>query len=321
MSNQTLQRLHANLKAQAGISPSDQWLRQCLHHLDTNHGGGGAATEENIWQQILHCDLRDVVRSSSNDGSSSNNGSDDNSDNGSGDLCGEEAARILREAIETSKRSNGNGNSNSTAGGYRSIHKATLPANFKLLVQMEEAVDGTMNSEQSLGGSATSNNSNIGGNGGFNGGGTRNPKYRSLKIAFSDGYCANGTSSNHNEACSTMQAMETHPLSTLSPHSPPGTKLLLHGPITVRFGILQLNDANAIVLGGSVAEWTNVAEKVKERVRRERGVGVDPTLRALIWNPLMGDEEGECYYIWFCVDWDTGIVIDFILPTMHTLFT
>lgn len=70
-----------------------------------------------------------------------------------------------------------------------------------------------------------------------------------------------------------------------------------------------------------MAEWTNVAEKVKERVRRERGVGVDPTLRALIWNPLMGDEEGECYYIWFCVDWDTGIVIDFILPTMHTLFT
>jgi len=65
------------------------------------------------------------------------------------------------------------------------------------------------------------------------------------------------------------------------------------GSLVVRFGILQLNDGNSTILGGHVPHWQGLWKKAKEKIQREKGHGVDPTIKALIWNPLTGGEEGE----------------------------
>jgi hypothetical protein len=86
--------------------------------------------------------------------------------------------------------------------------------------------------------------------------------------------------------------METTQILNLSVSSPPGLKLLLHGPIIVRVGLVELNDGNCAVIGGEIDSWKEVWKKAKERSQREKGLGIDPTVKALVWNPLMGDEEG-----------------------------
>ncbi|KAL7532760.1 hypothetical protein ACHAXR_004831 [Thalassiosira sp. AJA248-18] len=286
-----------HFETQAGVRPSHCWLEQCLRHV-----GGSNRNDEAVWNQILHADLRDVVREERN---STNDGS-------------QTAAMQLRKAIDQSKNSIANGNANNPAtnnGKYKS-RKVILPSTFQLLIQMEEVVDVTMNSEQQLAsmggtsGTTTASSSATTAVTTNNRGpqqGTRNPKYRCLKMAFSDGYHSNGkpfttttTSSssseengkenNHNQT--TLMAMETSPIRHLSTtSSPPGLKLLLHGAINVRLGLLQLNDDNCTVVGGGIESWKEVWTKARERAQREKGLGVDPTIKALIWNPLMGDEE------------------------------
>jgi len=59
--------------------------------------------------------------------------------------------------------------------------------------------------------------------------------------------------------------------------------------------MLELNDGNCVVAGGEVESWKLIRMKAKERAQRERGLGVDPTIKALIWNPIMGDEEGMIF--------------------------
>jgi RecQ mediated genome instability protein len=69
--------------------------------------------------------------------------------------------------------------------------------------------------------------------------------------------------------------------------------LLLHGPIDIRLGVLMLNEGNTTVLGGSVQSMVDVQIKARAQAQRLAGVGVDPTVKALIWNPDTGiDDEG-----------------------------
>jgi len=295
----SLEQLRHQLESEAGVSPSTTWLSRCLRHIREANCGpdnrSGASIEkveaDGIWDQIRHSDLRNVIRepaaSVSSDAVEGNNAT---------------AAVQLRQAIAQSKISSNNANNNS---GNSQRSKACLPQSFQLMIQLEEVVDVTMNSEQQLaamGGynlatsNNQSNNSNNNGNHNF-GHGNRSDKWRCLKMVFSDGYYSNGRASppannyNDQENHVILYAMETSPITNLSTASVPGTKILIHGPIQIRLGLLQLSDENTFVIGGQVPSWRDIWTKAREKAQREKGLGVDPTIKALIWNPLMGDEE------------------------------
>ena len=300
----SLDQLRHQLEKEAGVSPSITWLGRCLRHIREANGGGpndgiisgassiGKVEADGIWDQIRHSDLRNVIREPSSI-------SNDNVDNATNTST---AAMQLRHAIAQSKIMDSTANNKSGS-------KACLPQNFQLMIQLEEVIDATMNSEQqlaSMGGNnnlaaSSNNNSSNGNNHNYGQGTNRSEKWRCLKLVFSDGYCPNGrggaslpannNNDNDQENDVIYYAMETSPITNLSTASVPGTKLLLHGSIQIRFGLLQLCDENTFVIGGQVPSWRDIWTKAREKAQREKGLGVDPTIKALIWNPLMGDEE------------------------------
>jgi len=265
--------------------------------------GSSNTEEESLWTQILHADLRDVVRDPYGNSNYNQVGG------------GEESAAVqLRNAISQSK-TNASNNSAQQYNSYNSSpdsmqqhvsSKVTLPSSFHLLVQMEEVCDVTMNSEQQLaamgGGSIIGATQNNNGRQPYNNqGGQRNQKYRMLKMVFSDGYYPNGkpypspssTTSNSQQQNQILLSMETSPIKNLSVSSPPGLKLLLHGPIDVRFGILQLNNGNCTIIGGYIDSWKEIWIQARERAQKSRGLGVDPTIKALIGTEGIIDGEEE----------------------------
>ncbi|KAL3810459.1 hypothetical protein ACHAXA_008821 [Cyclostephanos tholiformis] len=304
------QRLQQRFEEQAGIRPSHCWLEQCLVHLrnSVNASRVGVGQEEGeIWNQILHADLRDVVREYEAPCCTIDGRSNDNAEQGG-------AAKQLRNAVIQSK--NGCKYFPQRNEKYQSA-KIILPSDFRLLIQMEEIIDVAMNGEgqvAAMGGGpssaasavAASNNSNnrindnikSGQQQNQSGGTTHHPRHRCLKMTFSDGYYPNGNflpqqgnDGNGNNSCHVLLAMETSPILKLSVSSQPGLKLLLHGPIVIRVGLVELNGGNCAVMGGEVDSWREVWKKAKERVQREQGLGIDPTVKALVWNPLSGNEE------------------------------
>ena len=153
-------------------------------------------------------------------------------------------------------------------------HKSILPESFRLLVQVEELLDVSLNAEArlSMGPASPTAPAPIG-----------NQRLRCLKLYLSDGYLANN---QH------LVAMEVSPLSDLSANSKAGIKVVLRGPLECRFGIIMLHPGNATVLGGCVASLLEMQRKALEQAQRLAGVGVDPTVRALIWNPEGAEEPG-----------------------------
>jgi hypothetical protein len=305
----SLEQVRDQLESEAGVSPSIRWLEQCVRHIrgyvipSNTPPIRDQAEVESIWDQIRHSDLRNVIREPSSSDYNSNVAAETGNN-----TAATAPAMQLRQAISQSKMnyssSNAANNSNSTNNFSR--NKAVLPQNFQLMIQLEEVVDGSQNSEQrlaSMGGNnslttSSSNNSNQYNNNNSNNNNNRSEKWRSLKMVFSDGYYSNGlrtyNDNNNNDddqENNVLYAMEISPITNLSTASVPGTKILLHGPITIRHGMLQLNDENAFVIGGQVPSWREIWTKAREKALREGGVGVDPTIKALIWNPLMGNEE------------------------------
>lgn len=165
-------------------------------------------------------------------------------------------SKLLRDKIEESK----------------SVGKSIVE--LTLLVQLEECVDVSLNAESVLGDS----NSN---------GGRNN---RIHKMILSDGHTTKNNATN-----STLLAMETTPIFSLHA-SPPGTKLLLFNSITIRHGILQLHSGNTLILGGKIQKWQILAEEKREKQKKLRGMGVDATVKALIWCP---DAEGDGMFEFF----------------------
>jgi len=55
--------------------------------------------------------------------------------------------------------------------------------------------------------------------------------------------------------------------------------------------MLELNDGNCVLMGGEIHGWKEIWTRARERAQRERDLGVDPTIKALIWNPDTGGEE------------------------------
>jgi hypothetical protein len=231
----TMDSIQSHLKQTTGLTPSTSWLTACTSHLRLNPDNNNA-TEE-IWNQILHSDLRDVVHDPLGEGH-----------------C--ESSKLLKEGIDASVREG----------------KATLTG-FKLLVQLEEVVDVSLNGEGQLGGNDGNANTNNYNN-------QRN-KSRMLKLALSSGTTPQ------------IIAMETSPIPQLSTKTPPGTKLLLCNSLLIRHGMIQINPSNCIVVGGRIEEWEEIARKSREKEGKLRGMGVDATVKALIWCPEADDEDGE----------------------------
>jgi hypothetical protein len=117
--------------------------------------------------------------------------------------------------------------------------------------------------------------------------------------------------------------MEVEPIPALSVNSKAGVKVVMRGPLQIRHGLLLWqpvyrppdnaggnvnNNANAAavqqitVLGGCVAELVQIQATALQQAKLVAGVGVDPTVRALIWNPETGEtQEGTWVVVEYSV--------------------
>lgn len=249
-----LREIRERLMQSAGVYPSSHWLEDCLDALSSPSN----AVEGVILQQILHHDLRDVVREFEEPVSNDNHVT--------------MPSKLLRRAVQES----------------RNNHQAVvLPKDFALMVQVEELLDISQNAETRLAiGPASPNAPTPLGN----------QNNRCLKLALADGYTLDGSNiyRDENEPHILFTAAELVPIPDLSVNSFAGVKVLLHGPIAVRNGLLLLSPPHATVLGGQVQELVEIQRKALEQAKRVAGVGIDPTVRALIWNPETGgmDDDG-----------------------------
>lgn len=250
--------IREQLEMITGVSPSTHWLEDCLSALQIQNTDVEVASAA-VLEQILHHDLRDVVRTFDEVSSSSSS-------------C-EAAAQSLRRAIEQSRMGE--------------TRRAVLPATFRLLVQVEELLDVSSNAEIRLA-VGPSSTAPLG-----------NQNARCLKVCYSDGFCTTGRSAyseNEEVQQKPLVAMELTPVPKMSANSLAGVKVLLTGPITIRHGIAGWHAGNAAVLGGCVPELVQIQKQALQLAKQRAGHGVDPTVKALIWNHQQQDgyeDEGK----------------------------
>ena len=251
-----------------GVTPSNQWLDACQSFL---RRARLSSTNDAILNQILKSDLRDVVRHS--DGSTAIGGFQ----------RGEQEQHVcpskrLRSAIQDSQTRTQSQNAQiaSSHNSRESSMVATLSAPFRLMCQVEEVLDVSLNSEARLdGGASTSTEGRSRQN--------KGPRLRCLKFCISDGYDS-----------VPIVAMETSPIPNLFPTSNAGMKIVISGPIEVRWGMLQCHAGNTLVLGGLVQELADLQRKAIAQAKQAAGVGVDLTIRALIGTaPIEPEEEQD----------------------------
>jgi hypothetical protein len=291
----------------AGCHPSQHWLQDCETELRAT--GAANCTADAVLQQILHHDLRDVVREFPAVTVTENHPS-----------------FLLRRAIRDSMSAQHN-------------YKSQLPASFRLLVQVEELLDVSQNAETRLSVGPASPNAPAP---------VGNQQARCLKLCLSDGYGPYSNSNaedgmtfrpsdndrNHQSSSSVFMAMEIEPIPMLSVNSKAGVKVLMRGPLQIRHGILLWQpvyrppDANTnnnnnaaaatavqqiTVLGGCVQELVEIQAAALIQAKLVAGVGVDPTVRALIWNPETGEtQEGTPELCW------VGVLLSFCVSARGT---
>ncbi len=219
----------SQLAFSVAVQPSSEWLVACTEHLRKTQK---PATFPGVLWEILYSDLRDVVRAHS---STPTTNKSPNSD-------------ILSQAIHDSRQKQHN-------------YCATLEESFRILVQLEEAVDVA----QSRNHSQQSN---------------RNSSSSCCKVCLSDGY-------GHD--C--IEGIASLPVRGLAATCPSGCKVLLRGPLQVRHGILVLHSGNCLVLGGCIEALLQHQTKALAKLRE--GIGVDPTIRALIHSNQDDETEEE----------------------------
>jgi hypothetical protein len=303
---ETLQRM-------AGVQPSQHWLQDCQTELRMT--GAANCTPEAVLQQILHHDLRDVVRIFPAPENDANHPS-----------------VLLRRAVQDSMSAQHN-------------YKSQLPASFKLLVQVEELLDVSQNAETRLSVGPASPNAPAP---------VGNQQARCLKLCLSDGYEAHNNNNNNNNATgnennndngngmifrphnqsSVFMAMEVEPIPALSVNSKAGVKVLMQGPVQIRHGILlwqpvyrpppdtgaaSANNTNnttatvvqqITVLGGCVTELVQLQATALQQAKLVAGVGIDPTIRALIWNPETGEMQEGTFVAQLCAcDCDVVVLL------------
>lgn len=231
----------------AGVSPSSHWFDDCRAALQLSGQGN---SPDAFLQQIIHHDLRDVVRELTGSGQQENYGPFS------------DAAIALRQAQTQSMLASNR-------------YKALLPSSFRLLVQLEEILDVSANAQARYEHGPASNASPTP---------VGNQQKRCLKMVYSDGY-------DNDEI---LVATESAPIPSLSVQSRAGCKVILTGPLQLRHGVALWNSATTFVLGGEVEALVQVQKAAIEQAKRAAGVGIDPTIKALIWNnqQTLG-EDGE----------------------------
>ena len=169
-------------------------------------------------------------------------------------------AQLLRNAVTESLQQNERSTTSS---------KITLPSSFRCCLQIEEICDVSKNAESRF---AT-------------------PMSTSLsschKICLIDGY--------YPGVSAALVAMEVAPIVVPGIGAAkllPGTKLLLFGPIIIRNGMIGIHSGNCIVLGGHVERLVCIQNQAMEQAKQLSGHGIDPTIRALIWNKHNDDTDG-----------------------------
>jgi RecQ mediated genome instability protein len=280
----TIAAVKNRLQSTAGVSPSRQWLEECLVALQISSSTDLEAAAASVLEQLLSHDLRQVVRTTTTTTTTTTaQGSDDDGSSTTMQL-------MLRQAIRQSQ-----------IGENR---KAVLPESFRLLVQLEECLDVSSTAEVRM---AAVVSGSAGGNGAsFSGS-------RCLKVCYADGFFSDGkrqfgtpisgnqVADNNSIPCSLI-AMEVSPIPDLSVQSPAGLKIVLAGPITIRHGMAGWHSGNAIVLGGQVADMVAIQRQALHSAQQRMGHGIDPTVKALIWNTtghddsqvLDGENDGAC---------------------------
>jgi hypothetical protein len=108
--------IRSKLVQTAGVMPSEDWLTACQAHLRLTN----EETADAVLLQILHTDLRDVVRPLATNSTPTN-------------LNSTSPPMLLRNLLQQSMRGE--------------ARKETLPTNFRLLVQVEELLDVSLNAE------------------------------------------------------------------------------------------------------------------------------------------------------------------------------
>lgn len=250
------------LAEKVGVRPSDHWWSDCWGALSLERNNLPQA--DDVLEQILHHDLRDVVRTF------------DGGDNIHEVHEDEEflPSVMLRQALRQSQQAAHN-------------FQAQLPASFALLVQMEEVLDISANAMTRLEYGPTNSNTDPAPVG--------NSAKRCLKIGYSDGYSVSGHAFyNENQPPEILVAMEVQPIPDLSVHSRAGLKVLVKGPVTIRRGVSFWHAGNVTVIGGHVAALVEIQVSALQQAKQLAGVGVDPTVRALIGTqPLETEEENN----------------------------
>ena len=173
--------------------------------------------------------------------------------------------QLINHDLRDVVRGDGEGPSNSSTQLRSALHQSseriiTLPQDFRLMVQIEEVIDVSRNADDRL---RALNSANAA---------------RCLKLALTDGYPpppAHGPKP-------VLVAIETAPITSLSATTLAGTKVSLHGNIRCRHGVLLLSNRHATVLGGVVDHLVRAQRQALEKAKLEAGVGVDPTVRALV---------------------------------------
>lgn len=282
---QTEEAIRRQLLESIGVHPSQEWLRACLLHLQSTPLHNNNVIDE-VLNQLLHADLRDVVRgnSTTTNASAMQNGFQTaavalsgNASSSSSSMSSPVAVQQLHQALQLSQQP-------------QHSYKQTLPATFHLLCQVEEVCDASLPAEKRLEVAVQhqqqqqQNNHPAAAN-------------RCLKLCLTDGYhhpTANSSSSNSSNTTLTsyiILGVEIQaPIPNLSATSPAGRKVLLKGPLDVRHGQLLLTPASGIVLGGHVDALVAQQQQALQKAKQAAGVGIDPTIRALIGT---GVEDGD----------------------------
>jgi hypothetical protein len=234
---------------------------------------------DDVLEQVLYHDLRDVVRTFATD----NTNHTANSNSTTNALTEETLPSAqLRQAIQQSQQ-----------GGTHGFRGA-LPPSFALMVQIEEVLDVSANAMSRLENGSLASNNNTGNH--------RPPSAkRCLKIAYTDGYNPPSGDAVYREDDLTphesLVAVEVQVIPDLNVTSPAGLKVLLHGPMEIRRGVAFWHPGNVTVLGGQVSALVARQRQALELAQRAAGVGVDPTVRALIGTtsstPEEENDEGE----------------------------
>jgi RecQ mediated genome instability protein len=185
-------------------------------------------------------------------------------------------AQLLRNAITKSMEQS-------------ATHKITLPSSFRCCLQIEEICDVSKNSESRFSSpTATMSLSSC------------------HKLCLIDGYYPGQA----------MVAMEVAPLVAPGAGVPklfPGTKVLLFGPVIVRHGMIGLHSGNCLILGGLVERLVHIQRQAIEKAKQLSGHGIDPTIRALIWNNRHTDNDEN--------DVDEGRFIEIFCCKCNSRFT